>query len=75
MTSDDSFTMSVAEAHQKFGDLAKIVRGVTHWMKVETHLGVWRPMFDDTGILLLYYQYHPTSPNHGVAIGDFRLRF
>jgi hypothetical protein len=38
-------TLSVTEAHRRFGDLARIRNGVTHWLEVRTPEGVWRPRF------------------------------
>lgn len=37
--------ISVTEAHKRFGDLAVIRNGVTHWKQVETHEGTWVPMY------------------------------
>jgi hypothetical protein len=46
--------ISVTEAHQRFGDLARIRNGVTTWIDVETPEGVWRPFFTGTFVLAHY---------------------
>lgn len=38
--------LSVTEAHQRFGDLARIRNGVTTWIEVEVDGGVWKPVFE-----------------------------
>ena len=49
--------ITVSEAHNRWGDLARIRRGVTTWINVETPEGVWKPVFD--GIMLLGYELEP----------------
>ena len=50
-------TMTVEQAHAKFGDLAQIRNGVTTWIEVEEGELVWRPVFD--GVFhLVGYQAH-----------------
>ena len=48
--------ISVSEAHNRWGDLARIRRGHTFWISVNTPEGLWSPLFSDDGILLLGYQ-------------------
>lgn len=49
--------ISVTEAHEHFGDLARIRNGVTRWAWVVTPLGVWMPAF--SGIELVAYEFIP----------------
>lgn len=63
--------ITVSEAHKRWGDLAKIERGVTRWMSVETDQGTWYPVFDDTGILLLGYELNFSVLFRGDA-GSYR---
>jgi|GEM_PF-6422443 len=51
--------ITVTEAHQRFGDLAQIRKGVTTWLEVEADGGVWRPVFDG-GIVLVAYEWSPS---------------
>jgi hypothetical protein len=37
--------LTVTEAHQRFGDLARIRNGVTTWLEVQADGGVWKPIF------------------------------
>lgn len=50
--------ISVTEAHNRFGDLARIRNGVTHWIDVVTPDGRWVPVFDPThGFILTGYEF------------------
>lgn len=42
--------ISVTEAHQRFGDLARIRNGVTTWLEVEADGGVWKPYYFSGGV-------------------------
>lgn len=46
--------ITVTEAHQRFGDLARIRRGVTTWIEVKAPEGVWEPVFEGIWHLIGY---------------------
>ncbi len=52
--------ISVTEACQRFGDLARIRGGVTTWIEVQTDEGVWKPVFEG-GFVLVGYQLEATD--------------
>lgn len=54
--------ISVTTAHQKFGDLARIRNGITHWIEVVNPEGRWVPVFD--GFVLIAYELMPRESRH-----------
>lgn len=50
--------LTVHEAHQRFGDLARIRNGVTTWIEVELPAGVYKPVIEN-GFVLVGYDWHP----------------
>jgi hypothetical protein len=51
--------ITVTEAHERFGDLARIRNGVTTWVEVNADCGVWRPVFEG-GVILAGYSWSET---------------
>lgn len=47
-------SISVSEAHERFGDLARIRNGVTTWIDVVADGGVWRPVIEGQFVLVGY---------------------
>lgn len=46
--------ISVTEAHDRFGDLAKIRNGVTTWIEIQDGNILWKPVFQGAFMLIGY---------------------